>query len=262
MTILALAVLALLPTVPQESGGALPEVLIVGTFHMANPGRDLVNPDAGDVLAEERQAEIAELVTLLARFEPTHVAVERMPAMGETLNRSYRSFLEGMLEPTPDEIVQVAFPLAAENHLERIDAIDASRDLAMTEVIEYAAAHQPDIARRFDEQLAALRTEMEGLMKQPTPEIFRVMNTPNPEKDHGFYMLAAQVGSSEHPLGAEMTAAWHARNLEIFGNIARLCRKPGERILVLIGAGHAPLLRDFVERSPNLRLADTLHYLE
>ena len=65
LPVLPLLLLALAPQGPEER---LPEVLIVGTFHMANPGQDLINPDAGDVLSDERQAEIADLVGRLARF--------------------------------------------------------------------------------------------------------------------------------------------------------------------------------------------------
>src|SRR5688572_1476825 len=52
------------------------EVLVLGVFHMANPGRDIVNAQVDDVLAPKRQAEIAELITVLKRFRPTKIAVE------------------------------------------------------------------------------------------------------------------------------------------------------------------------------------------
>ena len=53
------------------------QVLVLGVYHMANPGRDLFNMPADDVLAPKRQAEILELVEVLKRFRPTKVAVER-----------------------------------------------------------------------------------------------------------------------------------------------------------------------------------------
>ena len=38
-----------------------PEILVLGTYHMANPGRDVYNMQADDVLAPKRQQEMAQL---------------------------------------------------------------------------------------------------------------------------------------------------------------------------------------------------------
>ena len=52
------------------------EVLVLGTYHMANPGHDIFNMKADDVLASKRQAEMAELIEVLKKFHPTKIAVE------------------------------------------------------------------------------------------------------------------------------------------------------------------------------------------
>ena len=48
---------------PNETGRA--EVLVLGVYHMANPGRDIFNMQADDVLAPKRQAEIAQVIAAL-----------------------------------------------------------------------------------------------------------------------------------------------------------------------------------------------------
>jgi hypothetical protein len=53
-----------------------PAILILGTYHMANPGRDVHNMQAHDVLSATRQQEIADLIDVLKRFRPTRIAVE------------------------------------------------------------------------------------------------------------------------------------------------------------------------------------------
>ena len=50
---------------------------MLGTYHMASPGRDIFNMQADDVLAATRQAEIVQVIEVLRRFHPTKVAVER-----------------------------------------------------------------------------------------------------------------------------------------------------------------------------------------
>src|SRR3546814_3539563 len=62
-----------------ESAPAAPEVevMVLGTFHWANPGRDAVNMQVDDVLSPRRQREIAVLAQTLALWQPTRIAVER-----------------------------------------------------------------------------------------------------------------------------------------------------------------------------------------
>jgi hypothetical protein len=50
--------------------------LILGTYHMDNPGLDSYNVEADDVLSQRRQAEMAELLDRLERFAPTLIALE------------------------------------------------------------------------------------------------------------------------------------------------------------------------------------------
>src|SRR3954465_13405401 len=64
------------PTASPEEEAKRAEVFVLGVYHMANPGHDLFNVQADDVLAPKRQREIAELAEALKRFRPTKIAVE------------------------------------------------------------------------------------------------------------------------------------------------------------------------------------------
>ncbi|CAN5736878.1 hypothetical protein BH23GEM8_BH23GEM8_22260 [soil metagenome] len=72
----AAAVLSMFLAVPvssQVQSGGLPEqsqaaVLVLGTFHFANPGLDVIQTEVADVLSASRQAEIRAVVAALARF--------------------------------------------------------------------------------------------------------------------------------------------------------------------------------------------------
>src|ERR1044072_4097792 len=72
------------------------EVMIVGTFHMDNPGQDLHHLKVDDVLADKRQRELADVATGLMRFKPNVVMLEsqRRDAGAATLPR-YREYLAG-----------------------------------------------------------------------------------------------------------------------------------------------------------------------
>jgi hypothetical protein len=70
----------------------------------------------------------------------------------------------------------------------------------------------------------------------------------------------ARVGRDSTYVGADVVAGRYARNLKIFANLARLT-EPGDRVLVIYGASHGKLLRDFVRESPDLQVVDTDRYL-
>src|SRR5512141_3216498 len=85
------------------------EVMIVGGFHMSNPGHDLHNVQVDDVLTAKRQAEIARIDRALGRFRPTVVAAE-WPA--DLVAQRYPKYLDGSLAPSRNEVVQLGFRLA------------------------------------------------------------------------------------------------------------------------------------------------------
>src|SRR2546426_6750864 len=62
------------PTVPARA-----EVLVLGVYHMSNPGHDIFNMQADDVLAPKRQAEITQVMAALKKIQPTKIAPEREP---------------------------------------------------------------------------------------------------------------------------------------------------------------------------------------
>ena len=59
---------------------------------------------------------------------------------------------------------------------------------------------------------------------------------------HQAYLLEARVGADSSYPGWEDVAGWYGRNLRIFANIARVAERPDDKVIVLFGAGHAPLL--------------------
>ncbi len=52
------------------------QVMVLGTYHFANPGRDVNNMRAESVLTSKRRAELAEVARAVAAWKPTHAMVE------------------------------------------------------------------------------------------------------------------------------------------------------------------------------------------
>lgn len=68
-----------------------------------------------------------------------------------------------------------------------------------------------------------------------------------------------RFGDQEEQPGADLNAAWYRRNLKIFAKLTQIA-KPGDRMLVVFGAGHSFWLRHFVQNTPGFELVEPNHY--
>lgn len=248
----------------------VPELLVIGSYHMNNPGRDAFNLLADDVLTERRQAEIADVVARLAAFHPTQVAVERNWRSAGDWQRDYAAYRAGTFALTRDERHQIGFRVAHRARVGCVSAVDwddedpAATGSAPPNPWEYAAVHQPPLHRRLQATGQAQLAEMAAVLASGTVrDLLRWLNSPREAaSNHRMYLGAlALVGDASDPVGVLWLAGWYHRNLTIFANLARLAASPTDRVLVLYGAGHVPLIRQFAELSGLFHVADPLDYL-
>jgi len=73
--------------------------------------------------------------------------------------------------------------------------------------------------------------------------------------DQSFYYGTLAFGDAKAQPGAELNAGWYARNARIFAKLVQVAR-PGDRVVVMFGAGHAFWLRHFVETTPGFQLVE------
>ncbi|MDZ7690172.1 MAG: DUF5694 domain-containing protein [Balneolaceae bacterium] len=79
-------------------------------------------------------------------------------------------------------------------------------------------------------------------------------------RQRNYYAQTAAVGADTTWVGSNLVTEWHRRNIRIFGHLAKITN-PDDRVIVIFGSGHAPLLRYFVESSQDMELIDPLDYL-
>ncbi len=240
------------------------EVMILGTYHFANPGLDLHNAEIDDVLAPRRQAEIAAVVGSLARFRPTRIAVEaRADDVPDRSLPAYEEYLAGQHDGNRNEIHQLGFRLARELGHPRVYGIDADGEFPFEAVQEFAA-----ISGRSEELQAAIdeigvRTKaFEQRAKQSSiGSLLRFINEPERIRDdHAWYMRTLSYGAGAVQPGAFLVGSWTMRNVQICARLVQIA-KPGDRILVVYGAGHSHLLRQCVRDMPGWRLVEPNEYL-
>ncbi|MFZ0359144.1 MAG: DUF5694 domain-containing protein [Terriglobales bacterium] len=232
------------------------EVLVLGSYHMDNPGRDLHDEKADDVLTPKRQAEIEELATVLARFHPTKIAVEWDAGNQSGLDRSYGEYLAGKRELNRNEVQQIGFRLGKEMGLKKLNAIDTMWDFPYGSIVNWAKAHGRSAELEAIDRAGADRSKnaSEYLVAHSILEVYRHINSPESmAADAAFYARMGHFGDDEDPAGARLLMRWHERNTFILTSLLEVI-EPGDRVLVLYGAGHLTHLSRLIGDDPTLRL--------
>jgi hypothetical protein len=248
------------------------KILILGSYHMDNPGKDEINIEASDVLTPQKQQEINEVLDKLARFKPTKIAIESAYRSPNWTTR-YEKFLAGEHQLGRNEIEQIGFQLAKRLHHTKIYPVDFPmwmNGLMPSEIEEPKVKPQPKPATEAKkaEPQAALPPYLakhEQLMRNGT--VLQILQNLNSEEyikaDHAIYMNLMLPKEDIAIYGStDLLTNWYKRNFRIFTNIARITEFPEDRILLIIGSGHLKILRDLAIDSPYFCLADTEFYLK
>lgn len=256
-SILALALtLFAVPAAAQTPPPPRAEILVLGTYHMNNPGRDIFNSKVDDVLAPKRQAEITQLVEVLERFQPTKIAVERN-AGDERIKKDYAAYLAGTHELTRNEIEQIGFRLAKKLGHTMVYAVDADGEFPYPRLVKFAkatgrsqefdalSAQIGEMVKRKDAHLAS-HTILETLLYMNADE--------QVAEDVGLYYRQAELSEPWDWAGPDLLADWYRRNIRIYGNVMQLVSSPSERVLLIYGAGHLGWLQHAFASNPRLRL--------
>ena len=231
-------------------------VLVLGVFHMANPGRDMFNLKVDDVLAPKRQKELGELAETLKRFQPTKIALES-PAGGEKIRKQYEDYLTGNYSLTRSEGDQIGFRLAKELGHKQIYGIDIQGDFPFDPIMQFAKKNgKEELLNGMISQVPKEIEAMSAILSKGTIlDLLRYINQDeHVRRDHEFYMsMAPFAGNGEYP-GPDLLAAWYQRNIRIYSNLRGIIDSPEDRVLVIYGSGHLFWLQRDIFDSPDLEL--------
>lgn len=262
-----LIVSLLLPGAAPATAATTPtRVLIVGTFHMASPGLDLLNPSVKDILGGRRQREILDVVSHLEKFHPTKIALEARPG-SPAIQKRLANYLAGHYTLTADEVDQLGLRLAKNLHHQTVYGIDFEEDLAFEAMFRYAEQNQQGalVQSVMSEMETKLKPRLspDSMEKRSMRQILADLNSAEMDQlSHRLYMALLRIGKGKAYAGTDVVAHWYDRNLRIATNIVRLAESPGERILVIIGSGHGKLLRQFIAETPGFEVVDCAAYLK
>jgi hypothetical protein len=249
-------VLLAIPRASWAQSDVRPEILVLGTYHMANPGHDIHNMQADDVLSPKRQQEITQLIEVLKKFRPTKVAIEAEVGSQREPQR-YADYVAGKYTLTRNEIDQIGYRLAKELGHRAIYSVDVDGDFPYLRVVNWAKAN--GLNAKFDALAAStgerVKAQGEFLRTHTVLETLKYMNTDSSvTKDLASYFAFVPYGQPFEYAGPDLLALWYQRNIRIYHNIVALIDSPSDRILVIYGAGHLGWLRQDIANDATVRL--------
>lgn len=238
-------------------------LVILGSFHMEGSSQDLVNHSPADVTTPKRQAEIGDLVKRLARLKPTKVAIESS-RISTYWNDRYAAWRTAKGPLGTNEIEQVGFRLGDAAGLAALSPVDYPMWMDGTTAAERhdpkptaasATASEPESALTRDVK-KQLEIDDAKLAGGTVAEFLAYLNTPErAAQNHRWDVLsnlAPGAGTSMYET-TDYATNWYERNLRIYTNLVDIAG-PGERIVLLIGAGHSHLLGQLAADDPRFCL--------
>ena len=242
---------------PVTCAPAEVQVMLLGTYHFANPGRDVIKQDIDDVLDPKRQAELEDLVSRLASWKPDRIAVEQPISRTDTVRARYARYLEKTLAPNRNEVVQIGFRLASRLGHDSVYPIDDDSDLDLNDSLKAVYLRRPELTRTRDSLTAVLQREGDttNAWMRTTTIREHLLRANGDEALHrgnslGMFGTYLPAGEGQNYGGPQFLTQWYSRNLNMAHNLTRMLRPGVKRILVIVGTGHVMPLRSLLDEAP------------
>jgi hypothetical protein len=247
-------------TTPPEPA----KVMLIGVFHFANPGRDMVKSHVLDVLAPQNQAYLDGFAGRLAAFRPTDVLVECSPADQGQYDAKFAQYLAGQFALPSNENYQIGFRVAKAAGLARVTCFDEDTIGWNAEpMFKYIEANDPATRQAMEALYQKLGADAEREQSTLTlPQLLHLMNDPSRDTfNKGLYLRTNAVDAGRSFVGADASASWWHRNFRMYANIQQAAA-PGHRVIAVAGQGHTAILKDLLADDGERAGEDVKGYLE
>jgi Family of unknown function (DUF5694) len=245
------------------------EVMVLGAYHFGNPGQDVNNVKVDSVLTREKQRQLDAVAKALLSFKPTRVMVERESDAPDFAMQAYTEFTPEKLKTAANETDQIGYRVAHLAGLKIVHGIDEQPKYGEPDYFPYSAMQ--DVAKQHGQTgvidtanapVKAFLTQFEADQKTKTvADLLIGMNTDALYTKIAVEYSYLKIGDKDDQAGADLNAMWYLRNAKIFGKLMQVA-KPGDRVLVVYGAGHNYWLRHFAAETPGYKFIDPVPYLK
>lgn len=225
------------------------EIMLLGTMHIALDN----NFDIDHLSNEDKMVfsnhNFEQFVQLLAQYEPDQIFVEIPATSQNSLDALYGRYIQGEHALQYNETEQIAFRLAKRLQHERLWAIDWNESLPHIPNIDGLSSDAGfhHIMEKANAQMQLFSTAMK---EKNMIETFQLLNSEEQtKKDHDIYVSLMML---EDENAFEWVANyWYYRNLKMAKHIRSSLQKTSTKALILCGAAHNYLLKQFLNEVPD-----------
>jgi hypothetical protein len=244
------------------------KVLLLGTFHFNFPNNDSHKIDSSmmfDVLTDKRQKEIEQVTSIIKEFKPTKIYLELEPKYQYFIDSLYDAYVKGQYKLGRNEKYQIGFRLGKELKLNKLYAVDDLNWIAENgkryKWIDslWSAATVVDTAKaaNWNVTYSKYYKKLDASHKSETIlESLLYSSLPTPTNIALGHYLVGGFNTVDDKGPDRVALQWYSRNLRIFNNILGTSPKADDRILVIYGAGHMPILRHLFFSSPEFEIVE------
>ncbi|WP_445365240.1 DUF5694 domain-containing protein [Microbulbifer sp. ANSA001] len=221
------------------------QVMLFGTFHFANPGRDTVKLNVIDVLTPENQAYLEQLTEKLASESPTHVMLECDPSIQNKIDKKFQSYLNGQHRLEVNESQQLGFRIAAKAKLSGVICYDENQvHWDGSKLMNYMSTNTPERKKIFDTEIEEFGNLSSKQHKTLTlRQLLQIDNSVERDrKNMNLYLMENDIDSGEGFSGADASVSWWHRNFRMYANIQTKAQ-PGTKVIAIAGSGHTALMK-------------------
>ncbi len=239
------------------------KVMMMGVFHFANPGRDMVKSGVINVMSSENQAYLDGLATRLAAFRPTAVLIECEPSEQAKFDEKFAAFRKGTFAMTSNEDFQIGFRVAKAAGIDKVTCFDEGTIGWDAEpMFAYIKKNDPAMQTAMDAIFKSMsERESHDQATLSLPQLLRQTNDASSDRENkGLYILTNAVDAGGSFVGADASASWWHRNFRMYANVQKAAT-PGQHVLVIAGAGHTAILKDLLAVDSQRQSEDVNGYL-
>ncbi|MBH8558005.1 DUF5694 domain-containing protein [Hymenobacter negativus] len=251
------------------------DILLLGTFHFHNPGADVAKTKTFDVMAPKAQAELETITQKISAFHPDKIFVEwpwdEQPELDKLYNAYLGSQFEQFVSTTypakrqnfflKNEIIQLAFRAGKKAHLTRIYALDYTKTSFPFDSVLKAmqAAKQVALLQKSQDAIKHYETSQNQKLETYTlTQLLLDANSPGElALNKGLYLdILNRAGTTDNFAGAFLVSEWYRRNLYMYSLVQKTMTPQDGKALVLVGSGHAAMMREFIASDQQFRLKE------
>ena len=239
------------------------KVMMMGVFHFANPGLDMVKSGVIDVTTGVNQSYLDGLAKRLAGFNPTDVLVECEPSRQAEFDKKFAAYSKGTLAIASNELYQIGFRVAKAAGIDGVTCFDeGSIGWDAQPMFDYIKKNDPAMQASMDAMIKSLSERSNHEQTTLTlPQLLKLTNDPVRDRENkDLYISSNGVDAGNSFAGADASASWWHRNFRMYANVQKAA-SPGHRVLVVAGSGHTAILKDLLAIDRQRQSVDVTGYL-